>query len=149
MDMLHNERLHKRDHLSPPAQNSTLTPAIESTERFNVSLSHWLLHADDISKLHDMKIALTSATLALRALHLSPSEFRKDLLFWFNYAAAELDSCLNTQGDWRNSYVDRYDSASNLVIASNTLAWVTYSVARNSEEGCVTTCTIKADTSAT
>jgi len=76
---------------------------------------------------YDVETARTAAALALRAMHRSPFEFREDLELFFKLAAASLDRCLNRNFTiWDGTFLATW-TATDSVIASNLLAWVTYS----------------------
>lgn len=76
----------------------------------------------------DTRHTLTASMLTLRALCLSPSLFRKDLEFWFDYATRTLDFCLdNHTYNWRLRLGCRCPATSDLIMASNLLAWTSYS----------------------
>jgi len=85
----------------------------------------------------DAATVLTSAALALRALNLSPSEFRDDLLFWFECASLRLDDLLDNSETFffhflLNDYVgppvsSKKSGSMDLLMGSTLLGWVTYS----------------------
>ena len=72
------------------------------------------------------KTVVMSAALALRALNLSPSEFREDLLFWFKYASLRLDHLLD--GGQRLHYLSHFIwGGVDSLVGSTLLGWITYS----------------------
>ena len=73
--------------------------------------------------LTDTKTVVMSAALALRALNLSPSEFREDLLFWFKYASLRLDHLLDEPHYWPEHSLQGI----NALVGSTLLGWITYS----------------------
>lgn len=85
-------------------QNSTSPLTTFSAESFDRDLDKfWNSSGPSIGGFteSDAKHTLTASILTLQALHLSPSLFREDLEFWFDYATKSLDFCLNR---------DTYDS---------------------------------------
>ena len=77
----------------------------------------------------DAKTVVISTALVLRALNLSPSEFREDLLFWFKCASLSMDHLLDNFDAFVFPTADAGAESRviDLIIGSTLLGWITYS----------------------